>query len=71
MQEAREKRKRANAKLLRGLHMKTGFSDAAQNQMRREKLKNEQDKVAKRCLPIRFLIALLCPRTFEIVFEGK
>ena len=61
MEEARRKRSRANAKLLRGLHMKTGFSDVHQNQMRREKLKDEQDNVAKRWLQFRFIITLLCP----------
>jgi hypothetical protein len=46
-QQARDRRQRANSKLLRSLSMKTLFSEEHRDQARREKLRHEQDTVAK------------------------
>jgi hypothetical protein len=59
LQQAREKRQRANAKLLRSLSMKTPFSEEHRDQIRREKLRHEQDTVAKRWEKLLFLKKLL------------
>jgi hypothetical protein len=60
LQQAREKLQRANAKLHGSLAMNSGFSEEQREQIRREKLKDEQDTVAKRCEKLLFqkIIAL-------------